>query len=387
MKEWSLVGLFALASGLASAEPPPMLLVQAAAPAKSPVVALFEDDAEPFIAHLTQIDAPSEATRDDDKFAGVCSVRVTPLQRYNPTIKDWAFTIAEKPGPGQYRYVRFAWKKAGGTGIMIQFHTNRGWEQRYTAGMPTVPWPSLKVANQAPANWEIVTRDLFKDFGALTLTGVALTPMDGTAGFYDHLYLGRTIEDLDKVTNAMLGKIPAPDAPTAEKLRQFWDDLASSDPTVAAPAAAVLAARPVECLPFLDERLRLPALSDKDSRRIALLIDALDANEEPVRERATRELEDMGKGVIKSLREARVLRSTLSLEAHRRIERLLRPYETDELAATPESRQWLQAFRVLERIGTAEARAVLAKVADGTPEASLHREARAAADRLARREK
>ena len=44
-----------------------------------------------------------------------------------------------------------------------------------------------------------MTRDLFKDFGAFNLTGIALTPMDGTHGLFDAIYIGRTIEDLDKV--------------------------------------------------------------------------------------------------------------------------------------------------------------------------------------------
>ena len=60
---------------------------------------------------------------------------------------------------------------------------------------------------RAPGEWTVVTRDLFKDFGgAFLLHGMALTPMDGTAGYYDHMYLGRTIEDLDKVTAAKKNK-------------------------------------------------------------------------------------------------------------------------------------------------------------------------------------
>lgn len=355
--------------------------------AKPAVVELLEDDAESFIANLTQIDAPSEASRDErDKFAGTCSVRVSPLQRYNPTVKNWDYPIVEKPGPGQYRYIRFAWKKVGGTGIMVQFHAgNRGWENRYVAGTQTVPWPARKVAEKMPAEWEVVTRDLFKDFGAMNLTGIALTPMDGTAGLYDHIFLGRTIEDLDKVTSAVQGKLQVKQALTAEQLKQHWGELTSDDPTVSAPAAATLVARPAESLPFLAEKLRTPAPTEKEARRIAELIDALDANDEAVRERSTAELAGMGKFVVQSLREARVLRPTLSLEAHRRIERILLPYEAEDGARSPEFRQSLQALRVLERVGTAEARDLLAKVADGTPEAGLHREAKAAVDRLTRR--
>lgn len=394
MKTWLVAGLPLLTMAALPAEQSPAQrpraarqLVQVANPqAKPAVVELFEDDAEPFLGQLTQIDAPSEAARDEkDKFAGVCSIRITPLQRYNPTVKNWQFAIVEKPEPGQYRYVRFAWKKIGGNGIMVQFHTaNRGWEQRYTAGAPSVPWPARSVAQQAPRNWEVVTRDLFKDFGNLTLTGIALTPIDGTAGLYDHIYLGRTIEDLDKVTNAALGKNVIKEAPTAQQLGQFWADLASADVALSAPAAANLAARPVESLPFLEERLRTPKPTDQEAKRIAQLIDALDDNDEAVRAGASAALERLGKIAVTPLREARVFKPALSLEAHRRIERLLQPFETEEIALAPESRQWLQAIRVLERIGTGPARDLLARVADGTPEAGLHREAKAALDRLAR---
>src|SRR6185436_17087424 len=106
---------------------------------------------------------------------------------------------------------------------------------------------------------------------------------------------------------------------------------------------------------------------------------------EAARERSTRVLEGLGKVAMQALREARVLKPTLSLEAHRRIERLLVPFEGEAAARSPEFRQSVQAIRVLERVGTVEASALLAKVADGTAEAGLHREAKAAVDRLARR--
>jgi hypothetical protein len=39
------------------------------------------------------------------------------------------------------------------------------------------------VAPASPANWTVVTRDLWKDFGDFTLTGLAPTPMGGPALF------------------------------------------------------------------------------------------------------------------------------------------------------------------------------------------------------------
>lgn len=168
-----------------------------------PTVELFEDNTNLLQAQLTADGTPIVADTND-KFSGTASIKVMPLQRYNPNISGWAFPIAEKPELGQYRYIRFAWKKVGGNGIMIQLHTNtRGWENRYCSGKNIVGWGALQVEEKAPSEWTVVTRDLFKDFGgAFLLHGMALTAMDGTAGYFDHIYLGRSIEELDKVTAA-----------------------------------------------------------------------------------------------------------------------------------------------------------------------------------------
>src|SRR5262249_3590246 len=177
------------------------------------VVELLEDDADLLVKQFDNQpggEAGEAAREAGDKYSGTCSVRVTPTQRYRATLPGWSFPVVEKPRPGEYRYVRFAWKKVGGTGIMIQFHGSEGswWHHRYVAGANAPGGASVQVGDKAPAGWVVVTRDLFKDFGAFTLTGMALTPMDGTAGLYDHVYLGRTVEDLDRVSAAGLGKEP-----------------------------------------------------------------------------------------------------------------------------------------------------------------------------------
>ena len=45
----------------------------------------------------------------------------------------------------------------------------------------------------------VVTRDLFADFGEFTLTGLALSPVDGEYALFDHIYLGTTPEDFELV--------------------------------------------------------------------------------------------------------------------------------------------------------------------------------------------
>jgi hypothetical protein len=80
-----------------------------------------------------------------------------------------------------------------------------------------------------------------------------------------------------------------------------------------------------------------------------------------------------------AVREA--LRGHPSPEARRRLEALL---AAPRPGRVPEVRRHLRAVRLLEMVGTPEARQVLKKLAEGVPEARVTREARAALERLAR---
>jgi hypothetical protein len=117
---------------------------------------------------------------------------------------------------------------------MLQIHAKPGTWHRYYAGTlneQTLSWGAMtRVANSAPRKWELVTRDLFTDFGPMTITGIGFTALDGPGvASYDHIYLGRTIEDLDRVTAARKNKEiepeaapePAPDLP-ARRPWLFW---------------------------------------------------------------------------------------------------------------------------------------------------------------------
>ena len=124
-----------------------------------------------------------------DRHAGQVSLRVTPPQRFSPRIKGWEFRIRENPGPGEYRYLRFAWKSAGAHGVMLELAADGRWPpaekplRRYHAGRNTTGWQSVEISPSAPREWTVVTRDLWKDFGDFTLTGIAPTAMGGDALF------------------------------------------------------------------------------------------------------------------------------------------------------------------------------------------------------------
>jgi hypothetical protein len=318
----------------------------------APFVELLEDDVEALLPQLRKNEGnpePSEVSRElRDVFSGVCSVRATSLQRYTTQVQGWAFTIAQNPQPGEYRFLRFAWKRIEGAAIMFQLHANGHW-YRYYAGQPTAVvknWgPMTEVAAKVPRDWQVVTRDLFQDFGAITLSGIAFSPLEGPGtGFFDHIYLGRTIKDLDQATAVVLGTTPLKDTLSARELDKLWSDLASADVRIAGGAVRKLTAGRKDSIAFLKERLeRKP--QPIDGKRVATLIVALDDDDYDVRENASKDLRRLGEGVVKTLKEARV--AAKSAEQRERLDELLRSEFVDNSGLTSNQLRTLRVIRIL----------------------------------------
>jgi WD40 repeat protein len=156
-------------------------------------------------------------------------------------------------------------------------------------------------------------------------------------------------------------------------LRDCWADL-GADPARAGDALAGLLRAPERSVPLLRERLR-PAEAT-DEKRLTRLIAGLDADDFEKREAATRELARLEETAEAALR--RALTKHPSDEKKRRVEELLNRLD----GTSPEAVQRLRALEALEHIGTPEARKLLAALADGSPEARLTRDAKAALKRL-----
>lgn len=165
---------------------------------------LFED--EPAFVSLLTEGGGQAALETTDRYSGESSLRVTPDQRFRVRLPGLGVRIAEQPGEGEYRYLRFAWKKRGGSNLLLQLTANgsfgpqRGTAPgyRYEAGPQPNPLnlEALRIDEKLPDDWVLVERDLFADFGAFTLDGLAFTPLDGEYALFDHIYLARTREDL-----------------------------------------------------------------------------------------------------------------------------------------------------------------------------------------------
>jgi WD40 repeat protein len=194
---------------------------------------------------------------------------------------------------------------------------------------------------------------------------------------------GKTLVSGSEDTTALVWPMPAlgndhadqPATLESAKLEELWKDLLDTDATKAFRAMTAMTTSLVPA--FLAERLQ--PVSGPDAAAVKRWIAELDDDQFAIRKQAEEELAKVGPAAHPALR--RALASGPSLQARQRIENLLEKQVTGQ-SLTSEALRALRAVEVLERIGTPEARQVLAKLARGAEGASLTREAKAACQRL-----
>jgi WD40 repeat protein len=175
------------------------------------------------------------------------------------------------------------------------------------------------------------------------------------------------------------GHMPARDL-TPTDLDRLWTDLAKGDGAKAYHAIQTLAAAPKQAVPFLAKHVQLAKAVLPE--RLAALLKALGSDKLNERNKAALELESLGDRAEIALRKAAA--DNLPLEHTRRIHQLL-----DKLPAplSPEQLRDLRAVEALERIGTADARQILAALTKGPPSAYVTQDAHGALERLAKNAK
>ncbi len=360
-------------------------------PSGAAVIELMEDDAGQMARVLANGDDKSKLGKSgawgEDCFSGICCLKVAGYQCYRSAIPGWGFPIVEKPKPGQYRFLRFAWKRPTGNGIMVQLclSAGRDWG-RYFAGQNTVGfYPALQIGAQPPREWEVVTRDLFADFGNVpfNFTGFAFTSMDGVA-LFDHVYLGRTKEDLDKVTEAARYWKGKTGILGAAQLEEHWKNLASADAAVRNPSLWTLGACGAASVPRINARLKYPEAAET-VRHIRRSIADLDAPRYAIRERAVKKLEIYGTTALPFLEQA--LKASPSPEWRMRLEKLVAKCKSEEFVPTAAQSMIVRMMRILEQSETPEAKSILEKLSKANLEGGLSLDAKAALERMAKRRK
>jgi dipeptidyl aminopeptidase/acylaminoacyl peptidase len=217
--------------------------------------------------------------------------------------------------------------------------------------------------------WETATGKEIMQVPQDGATVVAISP-DGrklAAGF-----AFAAVQFWDLTPPGWQGNQPNLDAKSLDKL---WADLAEDGPGRAYEAIWTMSAAGDPAVAYLKDKLQ-PAKSAGDQVDDLLL--KLNSDKFAVRETAFGGLKKLGPGIEAELVAA--LGGKVSPEVRKRVQKLLDSW--DKRPASAEELQQVRAIQVLERVGSAPARAVLTRLADGTPGAWLTQQARLALTRL-----
>ena len=170
--------------------------------------------------------------------------------------------------------------------------------------------------------------------------------------------------------------IPPAEPLTGSQLEQLWADLAVEDAAKSYDAIWALAGAPAQAVPLLAQRIQPE--EPVDENQVRKWVAEMDDESFRVREHATRELGRLGDAAEPFLRQAVANRP--SVEVAQRVEMLLNSIAAPTLDA--DALRAVRSVEILERIGTAEARAALEKLGAGVTGSKVKRRAQAAAARL-----
>lgn len=212
------------------------------------------------------------------------------------------------------------------------------------AGIDKVAEHAVHLPPQRPLAFETVLRKVLDQ----------IKNDDYTAGFV----LREGFIDVVPEHNQLRQKKPL----ESRHLDKLWEALADKSAARARLAEQTLAQAPREALAYLKERLKPAAAPDAARHaRIRKLVADLDSNQFAVRQKATEELEKLAAEAVPDLR-ARLAEKP-SLEVRQRLEQIL---ERVSFPSTEVARA-IRCVRVLETIGSAEARQLLEKLATTLP--------------------
>jgi RNA polymerase sigma factor (sigma-70 family) len=221
-------------------------------------------------------------------------------------------------------------------------------------------------------------------------TGQELARLEGHRGFVSHVAFaadGRTLTSVSADTT-LVWDVLAPRKKAAlpglrlspAELEACWADLAGGDAVKAHQALWQLVGDPERCVPLFQKGLAPVPVIGADKLR--QFVKDMESDQFAVRQKAAEELEKLGDVAEATLRAA--AQSGPSLELSRRLQEVLAKLDGPP-APSPDRLRLLRGIEALEHIGTAEARQVLQKLAEGQPGAAPTRNAQGALERLGQR--
>lgn len=196
------------------------------------------DETDEMLESLTEGEGQITLVNEEPQH-GNSALKLIAGDRVNPAIDGFEFAVREHPGLGQYRYLRFAWRKPAGDRIGFQLghdnelgipdnefgrktprafapaiaaadlrrrrsnprqpvsEPNRGarFGYQYDAGSGDPEESVMRLDRRLPERWTVNQRDLWGEFGSFTLTGLGFRSFDGKPAFFDQIYLARTQND------------------------------------------------------------------------------------------------------------------------------------------------------------------------------------------------
>jgi WD40 repeat protein len=164
--------------------------------------------------------------------------------------------------------------------------------------------------------------------------------------------------------------------PMPHDVNTYWNDLRSADAAKAYRSMRLLADHPDKTLPLFNKHIQPVSLTAAQKKQLGTWLEQLDHPRYAVREKAFKQLDDLGEALRTPLSNA--LKGELTPEVRERIERLL----DNQQRLTPTKLASLRALEVLEWMDDPKAEVLLSELAKGEAEAVLTREAQATLKRL-----
>jgi hypothetical protein len=172
------------------------------------LLALFEDD-EKLLDKLREGGGLAELDRAEG-YTGSAALRVIKGEAGNAFLFPESLKIRESPKLGEYRFLRFVWRKKQGAPLCLQLTSEGRYGEektqverqtlRYDAGQgERSHGGARRMEDKLPSDWIVVTRDLVADWDEFNLTGMSFGTPDDQPAWLDHVYLARSWQDFDKI--------------------------------------------------------------------------------------------------------------------------------------------------------------------------------------------